>query len=446
MTKTYPGTDEVYQPLVMTSGNHRLLVESYNVPYATLQTNREFQNNIDAFAEKPEIVELIAKGDTMNAVRKTVASDDDEWNIYENIDNHCRDASLIVTNMFNVNQALIVGKKYDIPVGQLLLFPFHQTGDFPFVVIDQLVPNWFRFLNRFSYDLVYKAGTPQSRYSFWNKMADDGGVKFDFRDWRAIKNVQEGFPTLYAMSPYLFPKPADYPASVELSGYFSAYSSQASQDSPPLSSRLTQIIQSARQQGNKLVYIGFGSMPIWNTDVFKKLVTDLDYFIQAYGVTILLFVGEASGEISEILAELSPQIQLISSSPHARLFPQCDLIIHHGGSGTTAAALLSGSPTFAVPIFADQFFNANRIADLYRKLGVGQVPKVVPFQKITGRVLFNNIQLGLNSDMHEAAEEIAREMRKEDAEAMNKGKAWIDKLIAQGGFILPPGLKQHLRY
>ncbi|KAI3634449.1 hypothetical protein MIR68_008053 [Amoeboaphelidium protococcarum] len=402
MTRTYPGTDEVYQPLVMTSGNHRLLVESYNVPYAPLQTNREFQNNIDAFAEQPEIVELIAKGDTMNAVSKTVASDDDEWNIYENIDFHCRDASLIVTNMFNVNQALIVGKKYDIPVGQLLLFPFHQTGDFPFVVIDQLVPNWFRFLNRLSYNLVYKAGTPyrQSRYSFWNKMADDGGV-----------------------NPYLFPKPADYPASVELSGYFTAYSSQASQDSPPLSSRLIQVEQSARQQvGDRFELLHTG---IWRDH--------------------LLFVGEASGEISTVLAELSPQIQLISSSPHARLFPQCDLIIHHGGSGTTAAALLSGSPTFAVPIFADQFFNANRIADLYLKLGVGQVPKVVPFQKITGRVLFNNIQLGLSSDMYEAAEVIAEEMRKEDAEAMNKGKAWIDKLIAQGGFIFPPNLKQHLR-
>ncbi|KAI3638345.1 hypothetical protein MIR68_003956 [Amoeboaphelidium protococcarum] len=71
MTQTYPGTNEVYQPLVMTSGNHRVLVESYNVPYAPLQTNREFQNNIDVFAEQPEIVDLIAKGDTMNAVTKT---------------------------------------------------------------------------------------------------------------------------------------------------------------------------------------------------------------------------------------------------------------------------------------------------------------------------------------------------------------------------------------
>ncbi|KAI3638344.1 hypothetical protein MIR68_003955 [Amoeboaphelidium protococcarum] len=347
--------------------------------------------------------------------------------------------------MFNVNQALIVGKKYDIPVGQLLLFPFHQTGDFPFVVIDQLVPNWFRFSNRLSYDLVYRTGTPQSRYIFWNKMADHAGINFDFKNWKVIKNAQEGFPTLYAMSSYLFPKLADYPDSVELSGYFTAYSSQRSQGPIPLNSELMYMIQTARQQGDKLVYIGFGSMPIWNTDVFIKLVTDLDYFIQGRDVTILLFVGEASGEISKEFEQLSSKIQLISSSPHAELFPQCDLIIHHGGSGTTAAALLSGSPTFAVPIFADQFFNANRIADLYRKLGVGQVPKVVPFQKITGRVLFNNIQLGLNFEMRKAADEIAEEIRKEDAQAMNNGKAWIDKLLAQGGFVLPPGLNQYLR-
>ncbi|KAL2651411.1 hypothetical protein R1flu_019539 [Riccia fluitans] len=47
---------------------------------------------------------------------------------------------------------------------------------------------------------------------------------------------------------------------------------------------------------------------------------------------------------------------------HNWLFPHLSVIIHHGGSGTTAAALRSGIPQVICPFLLDQFYWAERMA------------------------------------------------------------------------------------
>ena len=46
----------------------------------------------------------------------------------------------------------------------------------------------------------------------------------------------------------------------------------------------------------------------------------------------------------------------------ARVLDHADLVVCHGGSGTTLAALAAGVPLVMVPLFADQFENARRVA------------------------------------------------------------------------------------
>ena len=46
----------------------------------------------------------------------------------------------------------------------------------------------------------------------------------------------------------------------------------------------------------------------------------------------------------------------------ARVLEQAELVVCHGGSGTTLAALAAGVPLVMVPLFADQFENARRVA------------------------------------------------------------------------------------
>ena len=53
----------------------------------------------------------------------------------------------------------------------------------------------------------------------------------------------------------------------------------------------------------------------------------------------------------------------------------CDIVVSHGGSGTTIAGLTRGLPTVAVPMFADQTHNADRLvaAGVGLRVDPGQV-------------------------------------------------------------------------
>ncbi len=63
------------------------------------------------------------------------------------------------------------------------------------------------------------------------------------------------------------------------------------------------------------------------------------------------------------------------------LFPQTDVIIHHGGAGTTATAAVSGVPQIIVPHILDQYYHGHKI---YTS-GLG--PKPVWRKKLTVRTL-----------------------------------------------------------
>lgn len=69
-------------------------------------------------------------------------------------------------------------------------------------------------------------------------------------------------------------------------------------------------------------------------------------------------------------AELGPQpphVRVERYVPQSLLFPRCDVVVTHGGSGTVLAALAHGLPLLVLPQGANQFWNADRCVEL----GVG---------------------------------------------------------------------------
>lgn len=62
-----------------------------------------------------------------------------------------------------------------------------------------------------------------------------------------------------------------------------------------------------------------------------------------------------------------PNVHVEQYVPQSLLLPRCDVVVAHGGSGTTLAALAHGLPLLVLPQGANQFENAERCA----ALGVG---------------------------------------------------------------------------
>jgi UDP:flavonoid glycosyltransferase YjiC (YdhE family) len=84
---------------------------------------------------------------------------------------------------------------------------------------------------------------------------------------------------------------------------------------------------------------------------------------------ITLIVTTGRDQDPAAFGPLPPHVHLERYVPQSLLFPRCDLVITHGGTGTVMTALNHGLPLVIVPVFSDQPDNARRCA----QLGVAKV-------------------------------------------------------------------------
>jgi UDP:flavonoid glycosyltransferase YjiC (YdhE family) len=63
------------------------------------------------------------------------------------------------------------------------------------------------------------------------------------------------------------------------------------------------------------------------------------------------------------LGTVPPHVTVRPWLPQGTLLPRTDLVVHHGGSGTTLGALAAGVPQLVLPQGADQFANADALRD-----------------------------------------------------------------------------------
>ncbi|HVF04122.1 MAG TPA: nucleotide disphospho-sugar-binding domain-containing protein [Frankiaceae bacterium] len=104
-----------------------------------------------------------------------------------------------------------------------------------------------------------------------------------------------------------------------------------------------------------LVYVTFGT--VFNTpDRLRAVVLES----AAADVDVLVTIG-ADGDPAA-LGDLPPNVSVEGFVPQAEVLPRCSVVVSHGGSGTTFAALAHGVPNVLLPQGADQFENADRAA------------------------------------------------------------------------------------
>lgn len=115
---------------------------------------------------------------------------------------------------------------------------------------------------------------------------------------------------------------------------------------------LLSFIDSARQAGKKIVYIGFGSIVVPDPQTMTRCVVDA---VVQSGVCAILSKGWSdrlhvqAAEASQPEEPFPRQIYSISSIPHDWLFKRIDAACHHGGAGTTGASLRGSSNTYHHP-------------------------------------------------------------------------------------------------
>jgi UDP:flavonoid glycosyltransferase YjiC (YdhE family) len=283
-----------------------------------------------------------------------------------------------------------LAEKYGVPMAQAAVIPLARTRAFPLMGVpkfplpgyniatyfagEQMAWQMFRtVINRWRKQTLKLAPLPLTGY------------------FRQLGTRQ--FPIVNGFSQHVVPRPADWNDNIHTTGYWFP---EDQHWQPP--NGLSEFIKA----GTPPVFIGFGSMPVKDPQRTTNIILEA---LKQNGQRGILHMGWGGlGKQS-----LPDHVFKIDYAPYNWLFPQMAMVIHHGGSGTTAFGLRSGVPSCVVPFVFDQYYWGERIAEL----GVG--PKPIRYKDLTTERLRDAIRIGVgNSRMRQKAAELGQIIQAEN--------------------------------
>ncbi|MGE0299277.1 glycosyltransferase [Pseudonocardia sp.] len=198
----------------------------------------------------------------------------------------------------------------------------------------------------------------------------------------------------HGYSPAVVPRPADWPATVHVTGYW--WPARPPRWQPP------DLLVDFLGAGPPPVFVGFGSM----TPSHERLHDVVAAAVGRAGVRAVVQAGWAD------LEPAGDDILLVGDLPHDWLFPRTAAVVHHAGAGTTGAGLRAGVPAVPVPVLVDQPFWADRL----HRLGVA--PHPLPMHELTADTLADALRSCLDRPSYrDRATELAHRIQAEDGPA-----------------------------
>ena len=270
----------------------------------------------------------------------------------------CQDTDVLIESP-SAMAGIHIAEALEIPYFRAFTMPWTRTRAYPhaFAVPEHKMGGAYNYVTYVMMDNLLWTGTA-GQINRWRKK------ELGLRSTNLDKLHPNKVPFLYNFSPSVVVPPIDYSDWIRVTGYW--FLDEASDWNPP--KELTDFIKRAREDGKKLVYIGFGSIVVSDPEAVTKTVVES---VLKADVRCILSKGWSDRlghkDATKVEVPLPPEIHQIQSAPHDWLFQKIDAAVHHGGAGTTGASLRAGLPTIVKPFFGDQFFFGSRIEDL----GVG---------------------------------------------------------------------------
>ncbi|MCV7222892.1 glycosyltransferase [Mycolicibacterium elephantis] len=174
--------------------------------------------------------------------------------------------------------------------------------------------------------------------------------------------------------------------------------------------------------GTPPIYFGFGSMPVQSPDDAVAMIADV---CAELGERALIAKGV--WDLSEATVDAQgDHVKLVNAVNHAAVFPLCRAVVHHGGSGTTAAGVRAGVPTLILWVGADQPVWAAQIKRL--EVGTG-----LRFSRMTRASLLGALRTVLEPKYLARARDVATQMTKPAASVSAAADLLEDAVRTRGG-------------
>ena len=146
---------------------------------------------------------------------------------------------------------------------------------------------------------------------------------------------------------WLYPAEADYPRAEPLAGGW--HNLESSVRATDAAWELPEPFAGA---DGPLVYLSLGSLGSGDVGLMRKLIASL----ADAPYRVIVSKGPQHAEL-----ELGPNMIGEEFLPQTSVLPQVDLVVTHGGNNTVTESLHFGKPMVVLPLFWDQYDNAQRI-------------------------------------------------------------------------------------
>ncbi|OZG26935.1 hypothetical protein BH683_021055 [Williamsia sp. 1138] len=156
--------------------------------------------------------------------------------------------------------------------------------------------------------------------------------------------------------------------------------------------RLDQDTDDWIDRGDPPVYFGFGSMPVRDPEA---LLVAIDESCLSLGVRALVSAGW-----NDIEQRSSERLRVVGAIDHHRAFARCRAVVHHGGAGTTSAAIRAGRPALVCWLGSDQPFWGMQL----ERMGAGVSTRLTT---LDAEILRDNLEVILGQAYAERAGDVA---------------------------------------
>lgn len=302
----------------------------------------------------------------------------------------CRNADLIIHSFLLTNTGYEIARDMGIPDISALTFPvFTNTGAFPAPVAPDLpLGDGYR---RLTHALVTQIFWQGSRV-IYRLIRKKHPELPPLTSWPFNPRNPWQTPIMYAFSPQVVHRPADWRESVHITGYWFSADERDWKPEPKLRKFL--------ENGPAPIAVVFGSTST------SKLAGIHRKVIEALKIT-----GQRGIILgTEPRESASPDIYWHNKYiPYTWLFEKAGAVIHHGGAGTTGKALRAGIPSIILPFTSDQPFWGRQVY----KLGAG--PKPLAPNRFSAAQLSRLLNTVIyKKDLTAKASRIGQRMRNED--------------------------------
>lgn len=358
--------DKGHQVTISATEDFKDFVEGFGVPFQTLWGNAETMMNSSEG-------KLILKSENPIKLMKyyfKVLHDNKEplrKSYYEAISK----VDVIIANLMTLPIVSAIAEKQKKKMALTYFMPpVVATAEFPLAEFDFFNFPWY---NKLTYRIAQSF--------FWKFIKQDTN---EYRKELGLPELKENLVTyldkqkgldLYCLSQSLIPQPKDWESHHKITGFINIPQEKREKHE---SDKIPAGLKEWLAEGEKPIYIGFGSNGIGNSEKFTAILADM---LNKTNERILFCTGWS------IFDNLPKHKNLFITKyvNHEAILPQCKMGVFHGGAGTLATMLRHKLPVVIVSFYTDQP-TWGKIVER-RNLGIH-----IPVKKLTAEKLISAVK------------------------------------------------------